>query len=260
MLFMKARHLAVLAVCALASTAGSGVIAYWALAGHGDKALAERVLFTAALLSFAVLVSLAYALRGARVTYRKLDKVLELSRSRGAVQETRLAEFGGLGRAVAEFYRELGETSSRRADLIFLLRALSEGLLGFVEKPVAVADAAGRFVFAGPRFAETYRAQASLRGKELTEIFPELDFAQILNETDSTHGPAEAECSGDRLTFYPVHDRANVVAYLILAAGWKPETYRFAAPAPGGDSAETAEQRSWKNKIAGFLNDTFGRK
>lgn len=258
MIFIKFRNLVILALLAAASAVGSGAYAYRLLLSAGQKYQAERVLLVSLAGGIVILVVLFRLLRSSRKNLGRIEKIVDLARNTGVVSEERLAAFGPLGKNLALLYREIGEVSERRADRIFLLRGLVEGLLDFIEEPLAVVDSAGNIVFEGPKFAETgERAEAAPAGRSLAEVFPGLDFAAVLFDADKTLDPVETAAAGQKFAFYPLRDRTGTVAYLILTAGGKrPSLMERLNVRREGEPGKTVVRKA--NSLFSRLKSTFG--
>lgn len=259
-MFLKRRDFGLLAIFACASITGIGTAAYLSLRAVGDKFLAERFLFFA-LSAGAVFIFLLYRIFAAsRRTLRELEKIIDLSRYGGIVAEDRLERFGDMGRRLKSLYHELGDLSRRRADRIYLLSGLAEGLLGFIETPVLVVEPNGKVLYAGEGFLATLPEDGpGPVGRSLTEVLPGIFFKEILAEADKTHGPVESEADKKRITFYPLFDHANKTAAFIAAFGKKPA---FSLPegrkkgAPGKESMGIMEKQ---RGILQFFQERFKR-
>jgi PAS domain-containing protein len=223
MMFLKRRDFSVLAVFSLAALIGIGSGAYLSLRAGGNKFLAERFLFFSLSAASVFILLLYRTFSSSRRTLRELEKIIDMSRYSGIVAEDRLERFGPMGRSLKTLYHDLGELSNRRADRIYILSAVAEGLLSFVEDPVLVVDAAGKVLFAGEGFTKKYKLEASgTVGRPVAEILPEVDFKSVVAEAVRSHGPTEKELTKEKVTFYPLHDRSNEVACFIAAFGKQP--------------------------------------
>lgn len=222
MVLVRRRNLLLFLFLALAGQAALGVRSYLLLrrAQPGGRLQAEEALFLALVACLAVgAVFLWLFLRNRRVL-RELDKIVDLARQGSYSFEESLRRLGPLGERVQAINLRLGELNEMKTLKISALTGINAFLVNNAPLPLIITDVIGRVNDLSPAAAERLKAEKSaVRGKNLAELLPELDFAEVVSRLEKEHTEVKLPRGKELRAFYPILNRDSQLANVVCVLG-----------------------------------------
>jgi PAS domain-containing protein len=216
------RSLLLFLLLALAGAATLGVRGYL-LIGTGEPGLrvrAEELLFLALVFCLAlVALFLSLFLRNRHVL-RELDKIVDLARHGSFSFEESLRRLGALGERVRAINLRLGELNEMKTLRISALSGINAFLVNNAQLPLVITDITGKVSDLSPPAAEKLAAEKdAIRGRNLAELLPELDFQDIVSRLEKEHTELKMARGKETNAFYPILNRDNQLSNVVCVLG-----------------------------------------
>lgn len=241
MLFVSSFSLIIFFVVSLIGVIGLGVLSYLILISHEAKSLAEFILYLAIIMTGALILTLLSIIRKSAKKAKTLSGIIELARVTGIVAEDRLIAFGEMGHGLKILFRELTDISLKRGKRLFFMDVATNTLLASIEERIFVLDPVGIILYASEKaLPEKLGNSADSIGKDITEYFPEFDFAEVATRASQEHSEITFNFERTTTICTPIFSQENEVdGFVIVLEKGK----LFGATAPSIDSKppETVE-------------------
>lgn len=183
-----------------------------------SKTNAETVLFMAIVADVLMLSFGLWAIRRSVHVDRELDRLVDQSAERDIAPDMLLKRLGPIGAKFNALYHRLNTISEKRALKISGLSELSGFLIVNMETAMAVTDVQGTMIDLSRSFAEKMeRNRSELIGQGVRALFPELQWNPLALNLRRTGTFVPVEVPGAELTAYPIQNRENELAFVVLA-------------------------------------------
>lgn len=217
--------LAAFLLLAMTGQAALGTCAYLLLrgvpdAGAASRLRAEELLFLTVVLCLVEAAVFVALFRRNLHVLKELDKVIDLARYGSSSFDNTLRRLGPLGERVRAINLRLGELNRLKTLRISALSAANAFLVDKARMPLLLIDVAGRIGEASPEAASRLGAGgASLKGRNLSELLPELDFAGIVSRLEKERTAVVAGRGKEANAFYPILNRDSELADVVCVLG-----------------------------------------
>lgn len=217
MILIGRRAFVVLALVVVLATAALGIYGYKAIGtGAGGAFAGQEFLYVALLLVVLEILAFARVFVRSRNIERELDKLIEITRFRGLSSAHNLNRLGPIGSQISRLYDQLNALSERKSLKIGSMSELIEFLMNNVSVPAIAATVDGKVAYASRLLSERMkRGKNELIGDRVDELAPGIQFSEIVAELERVHSSIERKAERTAMTFYPIRNRDNHVAYVV---------------------------------------------
>ncbi len=217
MILIGRRALLVLALVVVLATTALGIYGYEVVGtGAGGTFGGQEFLYVALLIAVLEILVFVRVFIRSRNIERELDKLIEITRFRGLSSAQNLNRLGPIGAQISRLYDQLNALSEKKSLKIGSMSELIEFLMNNVSVPAIAATVDGKVAYASRLLSErTKRGKNELIGERVEELAPGLQFSEIVAELDRVHSSIERKAERTAMTFYPIRNRENHVAYVV---------------------------------------------
>jgi len=173
---------------AMFGTASIGFAGWYFLLQSGEKQHGEILLYiTIIFICILFLLCLKIILRSHKRVH-SIEKMIDLARINGIVDEDRFDTFGKLGSELKILYNEIIAISEKRAQRLFFMDSMADVLFDVISEKIIAVDIQGNILYAGQKAIpkkETF--PLSEKGLAITELIPSLDFTEAASKASREH-------------------------------------------------------------------------
>lgn len=214
MLLARSRSVVAVSLISLAAILGVSISAYIVCLRSGAKGDAEDLLFVGLVASVLVVIALIIPLAESRKRHRELDLLLDILRNDGSINWERIDRFELFGEKIKAILREMSDSSDRKSARIAALSMLAKATMELMDRPVFVVGLDGKLFAMAAVLREDARFAGATEGvTQLSDIFPDVDLREVLQDADRSHAPVER--SGPKL-FVPIFSRGGEISLFLV--------------------------------------------
>lgn len=199
--------------------------ALWALFLTGGEVLpsadelrfrAETLLFTAIVVSTALIIVFVLIITRSRNIDKMLDKLIRQNNMNPSSTKEGLLRLGKTGGKLNLLYRQIDEVSEKRG---LKISAMSGALKFYSERlpdPLLLIDLSGKVVQESSGWSQLFGNEESASERSIEDIFPEISLTDIIFKLEKTHLPVETVFKGKIFSWSIIENRDKDPGYLII--------------------------------------------
>lgn len=205
-----------LAAFVLIGAASVYFLRYYPADGQHDFQVRSEIIIIAVIIFASIITGVTVLLlRSGKDAIKTLRRIIykyqQLSVDIGDVDDS----IGRTGKELLDLYRTLIEYNRKRTIKINSLSMLARFLLNMQKKAAAVTDSAGHVVYRNAKFPITRDRTGLIK---LHDIFPEVDFPDLVRKTFETGAAVEVKLGDDVFAAVPIFAMHDSLAYILFTA------------------------------------------
>ncbi|CEM61831.1 hypothetical protein DWQ65_12430 [Treponema phagedenis] len=216
MVLIEKKRLILILCISFAAILISAAWAYTVGIHANQKGAAETVLFYGFILAGIHLLLSVYLLAHAHQKERELQKLVDILRYGGNINDKQFKKFGVLGDQMHNILRELLDLSGQKSIKIAGLSGLQKTLIEFIDSPLLLLTPDGTVI------DMTKKAKTEIEFSDdlnIEDIFPDTDMNKVMHESDITHAPV----TQGEIIFLPVFSVLGNIVYFLIDMSKKKE-------------------------------------
>jgi hypothetical protein len=252
MILVRKRVIWFLVVLILCFTIGLGYLGYAFLDKSNfffsgmEKIRGEWMLFLGIVSAVVLLTVLFIVNLRSRNILRELDRMIDLSRFGGFAPGTSVRKLGDFGEKIKLLYYQLNVQNEKKSLKISAQSNLIGFLVSNIELPLFVSNVMGMIVYVSKELTDKLEiSRGEALNNRVNVLFPEFSFQNMALNMEKSKAPITEEISKRTVTFYPVQNRMNQLAYVVGIIG----KHELSAQ-PGANIKEEPEK---EGKISNFI-------